>query len=208
MLPTHLDVEVLANVLNCVTSHIAIHAVVIDEFGSISDARLLWCNRSYIKLRDVPVEDNQSMAETYIDSHVALAYVEKAWNEGKAFQYFEITPSARYGNGGVRVPTIVNWQRIGDYVVEFDSDLREYNELQTALGDQTSAAAVSHTNRAVAEERERIGHDLHDSVIQQLYASALSLSTLAKLHNQHYPHEHIMSSEISKVSANIETVIT
>jgi len=207
-LPNHIDSDVLVNILEGIGSHIAIHEVVFDEFGSISDARLVWCNKAYKRIRNEPVALNQSMAATYIDSHVALAYVEKAWNEGEAFQYFEICPSAKYGTTGVRIPSIVNWQRIGDFIVEFDSDLREYKELEAALGDAASVASASLVKQTLASERERIAHDLHDSVIQQLYATSLSLSVLAKSHLKHNEHEQGLSIEIAKISAKIGSVIT
>ena len=208
ILPNHLDSDVLVNILEGIGSHIAIHEVIFDEFGSISDACLLWCNEAYKRIRVDPVAKHQSMVATYVDSHVALAYVEKAWNEGQAFQYFEIGPSSRRETFGVRVPTIVHWQRIGDLVVEFDADLREYKQFEVALGDQTSAASVSLVKQAVANERERIAHDLHDSVIQQLYATSLTLRVLAKSHIAHNEHEHGLSVEIAKISTKIESVIT
>jgi signal transduction histidine kinase len=44
------------------------------------------------------------------------------------------------------------------------------------IGDQKSLLAIAYRKRAMAVERERIARNLHDTVIQNLYATSLSLS--------------------------------
>jgi signal transduction histidine kinase len=75
----------------------------------------------------------------------------------------------------------VLWQRVGDFVVELANDLSEVRLLQLQLADEESAATAAIRARIAAEERERFAQDLHDSVIQQLFASALQLSSLSDL---------------------------
>lgn len=173
----------LFEIFNDLRDYICIHTVELDGFGDVTDARLRAWNRAYERVRTKPVEIGQSMRDTYFQPELALDYVNKAWHEGVAQQVFELTPATRdkYRPEGAIVLINVLWQRVGDFVVEVGNDLSELRLLQLQLADQESAATAALHARIVAEERERIARDLHDSAIQQLFASALQLSTLSDI---------------------------
>lgn len=175
--PEEQQVE-LDKILNQLHNYIGIHEVVFDEFHSIVDAKLVWHNEAYGKVRLKPVEIGQSMAETYFESHIALGHVAEAWSNGRSFQFFELSPSTRdrYRTPGSRVAILVNWSRHGDRILEVGTDVSESMAVQEMLNNHKSLAAIASKRRALAVERERIARNLHDNVIQQLYATSLSLS--------------------------------
>lgn len=194
----------LTQILFGLTDYIGVHQVVFDEFGTIIDTELMWWNSAYRKIRVKPVEFRQSMVETYYEPHVALSYVSETWKNGRAFQLFELpsTVRDRYREPGVRVAILVNWQRVGDYVVESGGDMSEFMALQDLLSDQQSLVAIASKRRALAVERERIGRNLHDSVIQHLYASSLSLGVAAR------KTDEATAKTINTVMGTIDGVIT
>jgi signal transduction histidine kinase len=173
-----LNRDELVNILDGLSDYIGVHQVVLDEFGAIVDAHLVWWNDSFEKIRNKQVVVGQSMAETYFEPWTAFAYVTEAWDTGQSLQLFEMTASTRdkYRAAGSEVCLLVNWQRVGDYIVEAGGDLSEYIVMQKLLLDQKSLVAIASKKRALAIERQRIAHNLHDSVIQQLYATSLGLS--------------------------------
>jgi signal transduction histidine kinase len=180
-----------------------VHEVIFDDFGAVEDARLVWWNEAYQKVRTKTVEFGQSMANTYYEPHSAFVHVREAWDTGRSFQIFELPASARdrYREQGVRVSILVNWQRVGDYVIEAGGDISEFVAMQELLKDQQSLVAIASKKRALAVERQRIAHNLHDSVIQQLYATSLGLSLAAR------EADDGTSQQISKAIDSIAVVI-
>ena len=177
-----LDRDDLAGILYGLSDYIGVHEVLFDEFETVVDAKLVWWNEAYKKVRVKPVEIGQSMAETYFEPHSAFMHVKEAWDTGRSFQVFELAASTRdrYREHGVRVTMLVNWQRVGNYIVEAGGDVSEFVAMQELLSDQQSLVAIASKKRALAVERQRIAHNLHDSVIQQLYATSLGLSLAAR----------------------------
>ena len=173
-----LNRDELVNILDGLSDYIGVHEVVFDDFGTIVDAHLVWWNGAFEKIRNKQVVVGQSMAETYFEPWTAFAYVTEAWDTGRALQLFEMTAATRdkYREAGTEVCLLVNWQRVGNYIVEAGGDLSEYIVMQKLLLDQKSLVAIASKKRALAIERQRIAHNLHDSVIQQLYATSLGLS--------------------------------
>jgi signal transduction histidine kinase len=143
------------------------------------------------------------MAETYYEPHSAFVHVKEAWDTGRSFQIFELPSSTRdrYREQGVRVSILVNWQRVSDYVIEAGGDISEFVAMQELLKDQQSLVAIASKKRALAVERQRIAHNLHDSVIQQLYATSLGLSLAAR------EADDGTSQQISKAIDSIAAVI-
>lgn len=170
----------VAQIFESLRDYVAVHEPVFDDFDAVVDLRLIWWNRGYQAVRVLPVQVGQSLTATYFEPEVALEFANKAWNSGHSFQLFELGPEKRdrYRTPGASVVISVDWQRVGNLIVEVGSDLTEYRALQMQLADQRSLAFVANRDRALLAERERIARNLHDSVIQQIYAASLGLSAV------------------------------
>ena len=171
----------VAQIFQSLGEYIAIHEPILDEFGTLTDARLIWWNKGYEDVRVLPVSHLSKMSEAYFEPSIAIEYASTAWSSGRAMQLFEFTPAkrSRYRSPGPDVVISVLWERVGDFVVEVGSDLSELRMLETRLADQRSLVFASERDKALIAERERIARNLHDTVIQQIYASSLGLSAVA-----------------------------
>jgi len=198
------DAGELVKVFQNLRDYICIHQPVFDEYGSVIDARFVWWNDAYRQVRTKPVEYGASMGDTYFAPEGAVGYVRQAWTDGYAYQLFELEPTTRdrYRPEGAHVLLSVDWQRLGDYVVEVGSDLSEYVALKARLQDQESLIAVSNRERVLAIERERIARNLHDTVIQRLYATSLRLTAAMQSVGP------IEAQWLSEVSNTIQQTIT
>ena len=196
----------IASILYGLVDIVAVHEPVFDDFGSIVDGELIWWNEAFNGLRAAPVVFRQSMLETYYEPCSAIVHMQSAWETGKSVQFFEFDASARnrYVVNERRTAFIIRWQRIGDYVVEVGNDVSECLAMQDMLADQKSIIATVHRKRALAVERERIAHNLHDSVIQQLYAMSLSLS--AAPHNSEDENRELITKTVDSISHVIEGI--
>jgi signal transduction histidine kinase len=166
-----------ALILSSLRDYIGIHQPVFDDNGNIVDAELVWWNQPYEEIRAHPPVVNQSLLSTYYESHVALDFVQRAWNESSVKQFFELGEDTfdRYRPPEVLVRIEVTWLRIGGLIVEIGSDLSEMTALEMELIAQRQAYTDATREALLNLERSRIGHDLHDSVIQSLFAITLKL---------------------------------
>lgn len=180
---------------------VGIHHAVIDDEGSVTDAQLLWWNRAYEIERLHQVEVGQSMLNTYLNPYGALEHVQRAWSTGKSHQIFErpvVTSVYRETKPGNKLSVI--WERVGSYIVEVATDISNAKELAAELVEQGLALDAAIAARAQAVERERIARDLHDSVIQNIYAASLRLNFFAD-------GQHSDVSEVRAVAQSLADVI-
>jgi signal transduction histidine kinase len=166
-----------ALVLTSLRDYIGIHEPVFDTEGQIVDAVLVWWNQPYEEIRTNPPSVNQSLLSTYFQPHIALEYVQRTWSESPVKQIFELSEETfdRYRPPEVFVRIEVTWLRVGDFIVEIGSDLSEVTALEMELVSQRQAYNDATREAFLNIERTRIGHDLHDSVIQNLFAVTLRL---------------------------------
>ncbi|MEY3806086.1 MAG: hypothetical protein RIR69_898 [Actinomycetota bacterium] len=161
---------------------IGIHDVHVDQWGVVTDLSLSWWNAVFQERRIRPVVRGDLLSQTYFCPHGALSYVNRAWETGEAIQVFHLDedtkPFYTYSDQGIDV--VVTWRRIGQHIVESSSSIKEVLMLRDFVQDQESLVAIASRKRVMAIERERIARNLHDVVIQNLYATSISLSLAGK----------------------------
>lgn len=153
-----------------------------DEHGEILDAEVVAWNHTFavavgIRLERRPTVGTRLSEYAYTFT-LTLEHIAEAMTSGRSVQFLPGFDAAHYDDVGSR-PQRLLWQRIDDSVIGQATDLTEYQRLQEQLADQRTLAALAVKARTLAEDRERIARNLHDSVIQRLYASALELEFLA-----------------------------
>lgn len=166
-------------VLSSLRDYIGVHHLVFDDSGSMTDTELIWWNPGYEHIRVTPVVPRQTMMSTYHEPHVSLGFVDEAWRNGQARQVFELNEDTvdKYRAPETLVRIEVTWLRLGDVVLEIGSDLSEMTALEIELAIQREAYLDATRESVLSAERSRIGRDLHDSVIQSLFAISLNLKT-------------------------------
>jgi signal transduction histidine kinase len=126
--------------------------------------------------------------------------------EGQTFRIPDIaTDPRRYGfppnhpemHSFLGVPITVKGQAVGDLYLTNKRGAEEFSEDdQTLVGRFAAHAGLAIENArlservqalAVVEERERIGRDLHDGIIQRIYAVALGLEDVPEMAAQDPP---------------------
>lgn len=164
-------------ILRSLRDYIGIHHLVLDPDNTIIDTQLLWWNDGYETIRVEPVVPHQSMMDTYFEPHVSLGFVRDAWTQGKSHQIFELSEETfdKYRAPETLVRIEVVWLRINDFILEIGSDLSEMTRLELELIAQREAYSQATRETLLSIERARIGRDLHDSIIQSLYAISLNL---------------------------------
>ncbi len=176
-LPTGISLEHLSIILGSVRDYIGIHSVVCDDNGRVIDASLVWWNDAYADIRTKPPHQHQSMLATYFDPQNAIGFVRQSWTDGSARQIFELSEHTtdKYRTPNVLVKLEISWIRVDDYIVEIGTDLSATTQLERDLIAERIAYNDAIRDAVLHLERSRIGRDLHDSVIQNLFAISLRL---------------------------------
>lgn len=164
-------------ILSSLRDYIGVHEPIFNDDGQIVDARLVWWNDPYEAIRTSPPALNQSLVNTYFQPQIALDFLTEAWQQTSAKQVFELNEDTfdKYRPPEVLVRIEVTWLRVGELIVEIGSDLSEMTALEMELIAHRQAYLDATREALLNLERSRIGDDLHDSVIQSLFAITLRL---------------------------------
>jgi signal transduction histidine kinase len=175
-----LDADVLTNIFQELEKNCAVHQPVFDSSGQIIDCLLLAWNEFFADKRKYEVRQGQSMVEFYADPDEALKVVNKAWIEGSAQQ--EFNPSHTRSNnhycGSENYVVEVFWQKIAGHIVELSGP---HTLAHQSVDAKLEVIEIEHdieTRAQLSDERNRISRDLHDSVIQQIYAATIGLKKI------------------------------
>lgn len=169
----------IESVFSTLRDYIGLHIPVRNDAGRIIDTKLAWWNDAYEDIRVSPPVLGQSMLATYYDPEVAVDIVRQAFEEGEVKQIFELGENSFdiYRPPEVLVRIEVTWMRMDEYVVEIGSDLSEMTALEMELIAQRKAYTDAIRQTLLDNERSRIARDMHDSIIQNLFAISLNLKT-------------------------------
>ena len=172
-----LDADDLTNIFQELEKNCAVHQPVFDSSGQIIDCLLLGWNAFFADKRNYEVRQGQSMVEFYADPDEALKVVNKAWIEGSAQQ--EFNPSQTRSNnhycGSENYVVEVFWQKIAGHIVELSGPHTSAHQSVDAKLEVIEIEHDTETRAQLSDERNRISRDLHDSVIQQIYAATIGL---------------------------------
>ena len=161
--------------------YVTVYQPVFDGFEGVRDGLLVWWNDAYANVRVRPPSCGESFVGVATDLEAACAAMTEAWHTGHCVQHFEFSyeRATRFNIPTFGKQTWMEWQRIGDHLARTVLDLDEMDAIHNFYTNGKSNIAELARIRAVAAERERIARNLHDTVIQNLYAAALGLSGVA-----------------------------
>jgi signal transduction histidine kinase len=172
-----LSYEELISIVEAMPGSVAVHTPVFDEHDHIVDARLRWWNSSYGALHNTTSTIDQSMRAVYFEPDSALEYVQRAWDSGAAHQYFSVDGDvlARYSMFDEPITLSVDWLRIGSQVVEIGENLTLLTEIQRQLASSDLELLEAWRIQQIAEAKQRVARDIHDSVMQRLLAVGMGV---------------------------------
>ena len=169
-------------VVNNLSDAIAIHDVVQDQWGIVTDLKLAWWNKAFQDRRIRAVYRGDSLIKNYALPDIALGHINTAWTTGESIQIFQLSEETKpyYVDSHLGIEVVVTWKKFGNHIVESTSGINQCLAMRDHAQNQQSLVAIAGRKRALAVERERIARNLHDIVIQNLYATSLSLSIAGK----------------------------
>lgn len=167
----------IESVLGSMRDYIGLHQPIRNETGEIIDASLLWWNDAYEAIRVNPPVLGQTVMSTYYDPAGVIDIMNQVMEQGTVKQIFDIGENSvdRYRAPEVLVRIEVTWMRVGEAIVEIGSDLSEMTALELELIAQRKAFTDATRQSTLELERSRIARDMHDSIIQNLFAISLNL---------------------------------
>lgn len=165
--------------LRSLHNYVGLHKLVRNENGDVVDLSLVWWNDPYEDIRIHPPVVGQSMMATYYEPEGVIKIVEQVLQEGTVKQIFSIGENSadRYRPPEVLVRIEVTWMLVGEAIVEIGADLSQLTALEMELIAQRKAFTDATRQATLEVERSRIARDLHDSIIQSLFAISLNLKT-------------------------------
>ena len=159
------------------TLYIAIHEPLFDAEGEVIDLSLLWWNRVYGAIRFHTPRVGARMTETYISPEEVVELAGQAWSLGSVDQEFVLENPHRAVYQIPNEPTAlaVNWSRFGEYIVEIAEDLSLLHSTRAELEIRRLELADAQHRQQLAELRDQLARNMHDSLIQQLFAIRMGL---------------------------------
>jgi signal transduction histidine kinase len=110
-------------------------------------------------------------------------------------------------SSGVQGALTLAWSRDGlTHFHEVDVRLPQRFAEQAALALEVDQARVDHERLAVFEDRDRIGRDLHDLVIQRLFAVGLALESTGRLARDRADIAGRLSSAVDDLDSTIKDI--
>jgi signal transduction histidine kinase len=167
----------LMNIFQLLEKNCAVHEPVFDSNRKIIDCRILKWNDFFAQKRDYTVREGQSMVEFYADPEEVLRYVNKAWSEGHVEQEFDtsLIKTNNHFREDQNFIVEVFWQRIDDHIVEISGPRIFAQQTASSKTNKIEDEQMLDSHARLINELNRISRNLHDSIIQQIYAAIIVL---------------------------------
>ena len=156
---------------------VGIHSPVFDDDGSVNDFRLVWWNDFYARVRREDPVRGQSMMSTYVSPTVALGLATRAWQGEEVHQEFgfESFDEDVYAWSPSATVLSVRWFRYRDFVAEVAQDVTELKSVENRLLESDLELLESWRQQEIADSKQEIARDMHDSVVQRLLAVGMGM---------------------------------
>lgn len=156
---------------------VGIHSPVFATDGSIVDFRLIWWNDFYARVRRENPVRGQSMMSTYVSPTVALDLAARAWQGEEVLQEFnfDFSDEVVYNWSPSATVLSVRWFRYRDFVAEVAQDVTELKSVENRLLESDLELLESWRLQEIADSKQEIARDMHDSVVQRLLAVGMGM---------------------------------
>ena len=172
---------------------VGVHSPVFDEDGSVIDFRLVWWNDFYARVRREDPVRGQSMMRTYASPPVALDLATRAWRGEEVLQEFGFESLAEDIYAWAPVATIlsVRWFRYRNFVAEVAQDITELKSVENRLLESDLELLESWRLQEIADSKQEIARDMHDSVVQRLLAVGIGMRRALNTHEFSESNRHL-----------------
>lgn len=180
--PAPLPLGTVTDLFKRTTLYIAIHQPVLNAQGHVDNLALLWWNDVYAKVRNRPPERGSLVTDTYIDPHEVIALANTAWDHGDVRQQFVLDEQRLSYYSVPHNPTTlsVTWMEYDGKIVEVAEDLSQLRNTQAELEIRRLELAEAHHHQQISQLRENLAHNMHDSLIQQLFAIGIGIDSVIR----------------------------
>jgi len=164
------------------TLYIAIHQPIMDAQGQIENLSLMWWNDVYAAVRTRPPEAGSLVTDTYIDPQEVISLARTAWERGDAHQQFVLDEDRLSYYAVAPHPTslAVTWMEYEGKIVEVAEDLSQLRNTQAELEIRRLELADAHHHQQISQLRENLARNMHDSLIQQLFAIGIGIDSVLR----------------------------
>ena len=169
--------EHLWHLLHSVPGFVAIYRPLLDEHDHIDDLVLEWWNTAFDDLFVEATVRGQTVRGVYHEPEGALNFARQAWRIAPAPQLFAIEGEALTGYLRFDRPTVlkIRWVRLGDFIAEIGEDVTELHQTVNRLVETDLELLDVWRRSEIAEARQELARDMHDSVIQRLLAVGIGM---------------------------------
>jgi signal transduction histidine kinase len=177
-----LPLETVTELLNRATLYIAIHQPILNAQGRVDNLALLWWNDVYARLRNRPPVHGSLATDTYIDPHQVIALANTAWAHGNARQQFVLDEQrlSHYRISHNPTTLSVTWMNVDGNIIELAEDLSQLRNTQAELEIRRLELTDAHHRQQSSQLRENLARNMHDSLIQQLFAIGIGLNLVTR----------------------------
>ena len=156
---------------------VGIHTPVFAAEETVVDFRLIWWNDFYARVRREDPVRGQSMMSTYISPTVALDLATRAWRGEEVLQEFsfDFSDEVAYSWSASTTVLSVRWFRYRDFVAEVAQDVTELKSVENRLLESDLELLESWRRQEIADSKQEIARDMHDSVVQRLLAVGMGM---------------------------------